>query len=81
MELKIQLEYLLEKGYIRPSVSPWGAPIVFFQNKDGNFNIYIDYKKLNKLNSRKNTPYIGLKTFLIKGKKIFSKIDFRSGYH
>ena len=47
-ELKLQLQELLDKGFIRPSVSPWGAPILFVKNKDGSLRICIDFKMLNK---------------------------------
>ena len=48
-ELKKQLKDLLDKGFIRPSVSPWGAPIVFSRKKDGSLRMYIDYRQLNKV--------------------------------
>jgi hypothetical protein len=47
-ELQMQLEELLKKGYIRPSVSPWGAPVLFFKNKDGTLRLCIDFRQLNK---------------------------------
>ena len=48
-ELKIQLQELLYKGFIKPSVSPWGAPILFVKNKDGSMRLYINYRELNKV--------------------------------
>ena len=60
-ELKTQLDELLEKGLIRPSVSPWGAPILFVKKKDGTLRLYIDYRKLNKTT--------------IKNKYLFPRID------
>ena len=48
-ELKAQLQELLSKGFIRPSASPWGAPILFVKKKDGSFRMCIDYRQLNKV--------------------------------
>ena len=54
VELKLQFKEMLEKGYIRPSVSPWGTPVLFVRKKDGTLRLCIDYKKLNKGPSRTN---------------------------
>ena len=51
-ELKIQLEELLEKGHIHPSISPWGAPVVFVKKRDGSLRLCIDYRQLNKLTNK-----------------------------
>ena len=48
-ELKIELQELLDKGFIRPSVSPWGAPVLFVKNKDGTLRMCIDYRQINKV--------------------------------
>ena len=48
-ELKTQLQELLDKGFIRPSVSPWGAPVLFFKKKDGSIRLCVDYQELNKV--------------------------------
>lgn len=56
-ELKIKLHELLDKGYIRPSVLPWGEPVVFVKKKDGMMILCIDYRKLNKLTIKKSTLY------------------------
>ena len=55
-ELKLQLQELLEKGFIQPSVSPWGAPVLFVKNKDGTLMLYIDYRQLNKLTVKNKYP-------------------------
>ena len=55
-ELKAQLEKLLSKGFIRPSISPWGAPIIFVKNKDGSLRLCIDYRKLNRVTIRNQYP-------------------------
>lgn len=83
VELKVHLEELLEKGMIIPSVSPWGAPFIFVKKKDGSLKICIDYRKLNKvtIKNRYPLPRIGDLFDQVKGAKIFSKIDLKSGYH
>ena len=55
-ELKKQLEELLDKGFIRPSVSPWGAPVLFVKKKDGNFRRCIDYRGLNRVTVKNKYP-------------------------
>ncbi|GKD17545.1 putative reverse transcriptase domain-containing protein [Tanacetum coccineum] len=66
-ELSTQLQELSNRGFIRPSSSPWGAPVLFVKKKDGSFRMCIDYHKLNKLT--------------VQGSIVYSKIDLRSGYH
>ena len=82
-ELKLQLQEFLEKGFIRPSVSPWGAPVLFFKKKDGTLRLCIDYRQLNKLTIKKkySLPRIDDLFDQLKGASIFAKIDLRSGYH
>jgi hypothetical protein len=82
-ELQMQLEELMKKGYIRPSVSPWGAPILFVKKKDGTLRLCMDFKKLNKVvvNNKYPFPMIDDLFDQLKNEKIFSKIDLRSGYH
>eukprot|EP00253_Pinus_taeda_P029666 PITA_29666 len=82
-ELKMQLQELLEKKYIRPSVSRWGAPVLFVRKKDGTLRMCIDYRQLNKLtiNNKYPLPRIDELFDQVKGATIFSKIDLRSGYH
>ena len=76
-ELKLQLQELLEKGFIRPSVSPWGAPVLFVKKKDGTLRLCIDYRQLNKLtvNNKNMLPRIDGLFDQLKGASIFSKID------
>ena len=82
-ELKLQLQELLEKRFIRLSVSPWGAPVLFVKKKDGTLRLCIDYRQLNKLTIKNKylLPRIDDLFDQLKGASIFSKIDLRSGYH
>ncbi|WJZ82022.1 hypothetical protein VitviT2T_001820 [Vitis vinifera] len=75
-ELKIQLQELLDKGFIRPSVSPWGTPVLFVKKKDGSMRLCIDYRKLNKVTVR-NIPQIDDLFDQLQGAYVFSKIDLR----
>ena len=82
-ELSSQLSELLSKGFIRPSFSPWGAPILFVKKKDGSFHICIDYRELNKLTIKNRYPLPRIDDLFdqLQGASYFSKIDLRSGYH
>lgn len=82
-ELKEQLQDLLDKGLIRPSVSPWGAPVLFVKKKNGSFRICINYKELNKVTIKNKYPLTRIDDLFdqLKGVAYFSKIDLRSGYH
>ncbi|KAJ3704742.1 hypothetical protein LUZ61_008447 [Rhynchospora tenuis] len=82
-ELKIQLEELLEKRFIRPSTSPWGAPVLFVRKKDGTLRLCIDYRELNKVTvpNRYPLPRIDDLFDQLQGSQAYSKIDLRSGYH
>jgi hypothetical protein len=82
-ELKIQLQELLDKEYIRPSVSPWGAPVLFVKKKDGTLRLCIDYRQLNKMTIKNKYPLPRINDLFdqVGGEKIFSKLDLRSGYH
>nr|GEU61507.1 putative reverse transcriptase domain, ribonuclease H-like domain, aspartic peptidase domain protein [Tanacetum cinerariifolium] len=82
-ELSGQLKELQDKGFIRPSSSPWGAPILFVKKKDGSFRMCIDYRELNKLTVKHRYPLPRLDDLLdqLQGSQFFSKIYLRSGYH
>ncbi|KAD3640112.1 hypothetical protein E3N88_29335 [Mikania micrantha] len=79
-ELKEQLEELLDLGFIRPSVSPWGAPVLFVRKKDGTMRLCIDYRELNKITIRNRYPLPRIDDLFdqLQGAKCFSKIDLRS---
>jgi hypothetical protein len=82
-ELQLQLEELLKKGYIHPSVSSWGAPVLFVKKKDGILRLCIDFRQLNKVTIKNKYPLPRIDDLFdqLKDTKIFSKIDLRSGYH
>jgi len=82
-ELKEQLQELLDRGFIRPSVSPWGAPILFVKKKDGSMRLCIDYRELNKVTVKNKYPLPRIDDLFdqLHGSQVFSKIDLRSGYH
>ena len=82
-ELATHLHDLLEKGVIRPSVSPWGATVLFVKKKDGSMRLCIDYRELNKLTIKNKYPLPRIDDLFdqLKGAVYFSKIDLRSGYH
>eukprot|EP00253_Pinus_taeda_P028257 PITA_28257 len=79
----MQLQELLDKDYIRPGVSPWGAPVLFVKKKDGTLRMCIDYRQLNKLTIKNKYPLPRIDELFdqVKGATVFSKIDLRSGYH
>ena len=82
-ELERQLAELLAKGFIRPSVSPYAAPILFVRKKDGSFRLCVDYRALNKQTVKNKFPMPRIDYILerLNGAKVFSKIDLKSGYH
>ncbi|KAL0537039.1 hypothetical protein IC582_026007 [Cucumis melo] len=82
-ELKVQLQELLDKGFIRPSVSPWGAQVLFVKKKDGSMRLCIDYRELNKVTVKNRYPLPRIDDLFdqLQGATVFSKIDLRSGYH
>ncbi|GKF33995.1 putative reverse transcriptase domain-containing protein, partial [Tanacetum coccineum] len=82
-ELSTQLQELSDKGFIRPSSSPWGASILFVKKKDGSFWMCIDYRELNKLTVKNRYPLPRIDDLFdqLQGSRVYSKIDLRSGYH
>ncbi|GKD29529.1 putative reverse transcriptase domain-containing protein [Tanacetum coccineum] len=82
-ELSEQLQELSDKGFIKPSSSPWGAPVLFVKKKDGSFRMCIDYRELNKLTVKNRYPLPRIDDLFdqLQGSSIYSKIDLRSGYH
>ncbi|GKC66233.1 hypothetical protein Tco_1098831 [Tanacetum coccineum] len=81
-ELSTQLHELSDKGFIRPSSSPWGAPILFVKKKDGSFKMCIDYRKLNKLTVKNLYPILRIDYLFnqLQGLSVYSKIDLRTRY-
>jgi hypothetical protein len=82
-ELKLQITKLQQKGYICPSSSPWGAPVLFVTKKDGSMSMCIDYRSLNEVTIKNKYPLPWIDDLFnhLQGAKYFSKIDLRSGYH
>ena len=82
-ELKAQLKELLSKGFIRPSISPRGAPVLFVKKKYGSLRLCIDYMQLNKVTIRNQYPLPRIDELFdqLQGSRVYSKIDLRSGYH
>ncbi|GJV96537.1 putative reverse transcriptase domain-containing protein [Tanacetum coccineum] len=82
-ELAEQLKELSDKGFIRPSSFPWGAPILFVKKKDGSFRMCIDYRELNKLTVKNHYPLLRINDLFdqLQGSRIYAKINLRSGYH
>jgi hypothetical protein len=83
IELKKKIEELLEKGLICPSSSPWGAPVLFVNKKDGSRRMCVDYRSLNEVTIKNKYPLPRIQDLCdqMRGAKVFSKIDLRSGYH
>ncbi|GKE84542.1 putative reverse transcriptase domain-containing protein [Tanacetum coccineum] len=82
-ELSEQLKELFDKGFIRPSFLPWGAPVLLVKKKDGSFQMCIDYQELNKLTVKNCYPLPRIDDLFdqLQGSSVYSKIDLRSGYH
>nr|GEV76979.1 retrotransposon protein, putative, Ty3-gypsy subclass [Tanacetum cinerariifolium] len=82
-ELSTQLQELSDRGFIRPSSSPWGAPVLFVKNKDKTFRMCINYHELNRfiVKNRYPLPRIDDLFYQLQGSRVYSKIEMRSGYH
>ena len=82
-ELRVQLQELLDKGFIRPSTSPWGAPILFAKKKDKTLRLCIDYRQLNTVTIKNQYPLPRIDDLFdqLIGARVYSKIDLRIGYH
>ncbi|KAL4339477.1 hypothetical protein GQ457_08G032620 [Hibiscus cannabinus] len=82
-ELKKQHEELQNKGFIRPSTSPWGAPVLFVKKKDGSMRLCIDYLQLNRVTIKNKYPLPRIEDLFdqLRDASVFSKIDLRSGYY
>ena len=82
-ELKVQIQGLLDKGFIRPSTSPWGAPVLFAKKKDKTLRLCIDYRQLNRVTIKNRYPLPRIDDFFdqLRGARVYSKIYLRTGYH
>jgi hypothetical protein len=82
-ELKKQIEELLAKRFIHPSTSPWGAPVIFVDRKDGTRRMCVDYRSLNDVTIKNKYPLPKIEDLFdqMRGAKVFSKINLRLGYH
>jgi hypothetical protein len=82
-ELKIQLQGLLDKGYILPSMSPWGCSVLFVEKKDKDLHLCVKYRPLNAvtIKNKYSLPCIDVLFDQLARAQVFSKIDLRSGYH
>ena len=83
LELKKQVQELEDSGFVRPSTSPWGAPVLFVKKKDETLRLCIDYRELNKVTIKNRYPLPQIDDLFdqLQGSTTFSKIDLRSGYH
>ena len=82
-ELKVQIQELLGKGFIRPSASPWGAPVLFAKKKDKTLRLCIDYRQFNRVTIKNRYPLPRIEDLFdqMRGARVYSKIDLRTGYH
>ena len=82
-ELKVQMQKLLDKGFFRPSTSPWSTLVLFVKNKDKTLRLYIDYRQLNRVMIKNRYPLPRIDDLFdqLRGARVYSKIDLRTGYH
>ena len=82
-ELRVQIQELQDKGFIRPSTSPWGDPVLFVKKKDKTLRLCIDYRQLNKVTIKNRYPLPRIDDLFnqLIGARVYSKIDLRTGYH
>ena len=82
-ELRVHLQELLDKGFIRPSTSPWDAPVLFAKKKDKTLRLFIDYRQLNRVTIKNQYPLPRIDDLFdkLRGARVYSKIDLRTGYH
>ncbi|WVZ58282.1 hypothetical protein U9M48_008565 [Paspalum notatum var. saurae] len=83
LEVKKQIDKLLEKGFIRKSTSPWASPVLLTEKKDGSLRMCVDYRGLNAVTVKNKYPLPRIEDLFdqLKGACVFSKIDLWSGYH
>ena len=83
LEIKKQIKELLDKGYIRPSSSPWGSPVLLVEKKDGSLRMVVDYRGLNEVTIKNKYPLPKINDLFdrLQGGKVFSKTDLQPGYH
>ena len=81
--MKLQFQELFEKGFNRPSVLPWEAPVLFVKKKDGTLRLCVDYRQLNKMIVKNKYPLSRIDDLFdqLKGASVFLKIELQSGYH
>ena len=82
-ELRVQLQELLDKGFIRPSTSPWGAPVLFVKKKGKTLRLCIDYRQLNRVTIKNRYPLPRIDDLFdqLRGARVYSKIDLRTSYY
>ena len=82
-ELKVQLQGLLDKDFVKPSISPWGAAVLFAKKKNKTLRLCIDYRQLNRVTIKNRYPLMRFDDLFdqLRGARVYSKIDLRTGYH